>query len=205
MNYIQYGCGLSAPKGWVNFDASPTVFIERLPFIGGVIAKKGVGFPENVLYGDICKGRPIADSSCKGMYCSHVLEHLSLTDFRIALRNTYKLLEVGGVFRLVLPDLEYSINKYVNNKSNEAALTFLKETGLGREVRNKGLEGFVRGWLGNSEHLWMWDYKSIEHELLLLGFKEIKRVEFGDSSDVRFQEVEVLERWQNCLGVECKK
>jgi hypothetical protein len=29
--YIQYGCGLSAPKEWTNFDVSPTLRIQKLP------------------------------------------------------------------------------------------------------------------------------------------------------------------------------
>jgi len=99
------------------------------------------------------------------VYCSHILEHLSLDDFKQAIINTHKILKSGGYFRLVLPDLEYSINRYINDSSTNAASVFLKETSLGKEKRNRGLKGFVQEWLGNSQHLWMWDYKSIEEEL----------------------------------------
>ena len=126
--YIQYGCGLSAPMGWRNFDASPTLRFERLPVIGRFYTKNDIRFPMNVEYGDIVKGLPIEINSCKGIYCSHILEHLSLNDFRIALKNTYRILQPGGVFRLVLPDLEYYINQYHNNNSTDAALLFMQET-----------------------------------------------------------------------------
>jgi predicted SAM-dependent methyltransferase len=90
---------------------------ERLPFIGRLYNKNGLRFPENIEYGDIVKGLPILDNSCKAVYCSHVLEHLSLEDFIKALRSMYRILEAGGIFRLVLPDLEYFIKEYIGNFS----------------------------------------------------------------------------------------
>ncbi len=95
-NYLQYGCGWSAPKGWRNFDASPTLRFERLPLIGRLYTRNSQRFPENVEYGDIVKGLPVAEESFHGVYCSHVLEHLSLADFRTALINTWRILKGGG-------------------------------------------------------------------------------------------------------------
>jgi len=107
--YVQYGCGWSAPVGFRNFDASPTLRFERLPLLGKLYTKNNSRFPENVEYGDIVKGLPVPPTSCEAVYCSHVLEHLSLDDFRKALRNTHRILKSGGTFRLVVPDLDYSI------------------------------------------------------------------------------------------------
>lgn len=204
-NYVQYGCAWTAPKSWRNFDASPTLRFERLPLIGKLYTKNHARFPENVEYGDIVKGLPVQIDACKGIYCSHVLEHLSLKDFRDALKNTLRILRSGGIFRFVLPDLEYSIKKYIDNPANDAALIFMKETHLGQESRNRGLKGITLSLFGNSQHLWMWDYKSMESELRNAGFIEIRRAQFRDSADPMFGEVEEKERWDNCLGVECIK
>lgn len=87
--YVQYSCAWCAPAGWTNFDASPTLRFERLPIIGNLYTKNENRFPENVEYGDIVKGLPVPDDSCKGIYCSHVLEHLSLSDFRVALSRRW--------------------------------------------------------------------------------------------------------------------
>ncbi len=204
--YLQYGCGYSsAPTGWRNFDASPTLRFERFPVIGHLYTKNEVRFPENVEYGDIVKGLPVASNSCKGVYCSHVLEHLSLNDFRSALINTYKTLQSGGIFRLVLPDLEYSVRQYFSDSTNDAANKFMRETYLGIESRPRNLRGFFISWLGNSNHLWMWDYKSMMQELQNAGFIEVRKASFGDSSDTMFLNIENKNRWDNCLGVECKK
>jgi len=203
--YVQYGCGWSSPEKWRNFDASPTLRFERIPLLGKLYTKNSLRFPENIEFGDVVKGLPVHDDSCKGVYCSHVLEHLSLEDFRRALKNTYKILGSGGRFRLVLPDLEYSIRKYIDNPSPDSAIIFLKETSLGKEKRNRGIVRFVSDWLGNSQHLWMWDYKSIYRELEKTGFRNIRRAVYGDSVDTMFNAVEDIGRWDNCLGVECEK
>lgn len=203
--YVNYGCGWSAPPSWRNFDASPTLRFERLPFLGTLYTKNARRFPKNVEYGDIVRGIPIPQESCAGVYCSHVLEHLSLNDCRLALQNTKKILRPGGIFRFVLPDLEFAARRYLADKSAEASLVFMKETFLGHETRPKGIYGLATAWLGNSRHLWMWDYKSIQNELERAGFQAIRRAKFGDSSDPMFELVEEKGRWEGCLGVECQK
>ena len=45
----------------------------------------------NSEYGDIINGLPLPEKSCKAIYCSHFLEHLSLQDFRTALKNTFAI------------------------------------------------------------------------------------------------------------------
>jgi hypothetical protein len=203
--YVQYGCGFSAAEGWRNFDASFTLRFERTPLIGRLYTKNDRRFPGNVEYGDIVKGLPVDDASCKAVYCSHVLEHLALADFRSALKNTRAILRSGAIFRLVVPDLKWLAAQYLADKSATAAITFVRNTCLGKERRRKDLAGFVYEWLRTSGHLWMWDYESMELELERAGFTEIRRAYFGDSEDPRFKDVESAERWEHCLGVECRR
>src|SRR5262245_29365205 len=115
--YVQYGCGFSIGDGWVNYDSSPTLRMERIPIIGVALSNLLSGnsqrFPAGVRYGDICKGLPIADGHVRGCYASHVLEHLSLEDLRLALANTFSMLAPGGTFRLIVPDLHERAKRYV--------------------------------------------------------------------------------------------
>ena len=203
--YVQYGCGMSPANEWRNFDASPTLRFERIPIIGKLYTKNANRFPENVEYGDIVKGLPVPDESCKGIYCSHVLEHLSLEDIRTALRSTYRILMPGGTFRLVMPDLAEMVTAYQNSTKHDAAIKFIRDTGMGHEKRICGIRGFSKLWLGNSSHLWLWDYDSISRELDDIGFTGIRRAQFGDSLDSMFSKAEKADRWCGCLGVECKK
>jgi hypothetical protein len=203
--YVQYGCGQSAPAGWINFDSSPTLRFEKLPMLGKLYTRNASRFPKNILYGNIVRGLPVKENTCRGVYCSHVLEHLSLEDFRKTLQHTYTMLQEDGIFRLVLPDLEFYIKQYCENTSPDSAITFMKSTLLGKEQRATSLKGLLASVLGGSEHLWMWDYAGLSKELEHVGFRNIRRAQYADSSDPMFNEVEDVERWENCLGIECIK
>src|SRR5437870_3987776 len=104
---LHYGCGVFEAPGWYNWDASPTLRLQRLPLVGAVFRKwLPPHFPASVHFGDIVHGLPLQPDSCEAIYCCHVLEHLALEDLRSALHNTHRYLKVGGIFRLVVPDFE---------------------------------------------------------------------------------------------------
>ncbi len=205
MPYVQYGCGMNAPDTWQNFDASPTLRFERIPLIGWLYTKNHSRFPAAVKYGDIVRGLRVRPGSCRGVYCSHVLEHLSLADLRRALQQTFVMLAPGGIFRLVVPDLEYLARQYLDDSTDSASSDFMRDSGLGQEQRVRGLRGMVVCWLGNARHRWMWDYKSLARELASIGFVDVRQAAFGDCDDPMFQAVEDPGRWRNCLGIECKR
>jgi hypothetical protein len=202
--WVQFGCGLCAPGDWLNFDSSPTLRLQRLPVVGGLVPAGPYGrFPHNVRYGDIVAGLPVPEHSVELLYCSHVLEHLSLADLRTALRNCRRVLQSGGIFRLVLPDLEFLTSEYVSDPSPAAAIRFMQGTILGLETRPRGMPAMLRTWLGNSQHLWMWDFKGLAAELESVGFGSIHRASYNDSPVAAFRQVETADRWMNCLGIEC--
>ena len=51
----------------------------------------------------------------------------------------------------------------------------------------------------------MWDYGSLARELRETGFRDIRRAAFGDSENAGFKGVEDPQRWDGCLGIECRK
>ena len=173
--------------------------------IGSLYTKNSQRFPANVEFGDIVKGLPLTPGSCAGVYACHILEHLALDEFRIALRNSYELLREGGIFRLVVPDLEAQTRHYLSSTEATAAEEFMRYTSLGIETRPKGLIGFVRAWLGSGNHLSMWDFKSLKYELERVGFTDIRRAEFNDSEDPMLRDVEDPSRYEAAVAVECRK
>ena len=199
--YVQYGCGLSAPTEWLNFDASPTLRLQTLPLVGRLAG--GPRFPPNVRYGDIVRGLPVTARTCRAVYCSHVLEHLSLNDFRAALLNTRRLLADGGIFRLVVPDLRVAAQRYLADDSDAAAIRFMEETYLGILERPRNVNGLLRSWLGNNQHLWMWDFASLRRELQTAGFSAIRAARHGDSEEPMFATVEEESRWVDAVGIQC--
>lgn len=194
--YVQYGAGYTAPPGWLSFDASPTLRIQKLPVVGKMLARLSGNadpFPDALRVGDIIRGLPVPAGSVKGLYASHVLEHLSLEDMRTALRHSFELLEPGGVFRLIVPDLLERARRYVSGAEKgdrEAAMTFMESLYMGAETRPRGMRGRLRTLIGNSAHLWMWDYESMALELERAGFVDIRPAKLGDSGIEMFDRVE---------------
>ena len=205
--YVQYGCGFTAPEGWVNYDASPTLRFERLPLLGGLYTRNKQRFPSNVKYGDVVKGLPEQPDSCDAVYCSHILEHLSYNDFLVAIKNTYKILKPGGTFRGVVPDLKAAVMHYIDqfDALEAPANELMNDTMLGIDNRPKSIGAQVKNAYGNSKHLWMWDYKSLAFELKKVGFTAIRSCVFGDSPDEMFKHVEEESRFYNAAAFDCKK
>lgn len=203
---VQFGCGLCAPESWVNFDSSLALRLQHIPLLGALVPSGPFGrFPHNVCYGDIIQGLPLPDNSIDLLYCSHVLEHLTVDEVRLALTNCHRHLKPGGIFRLVLPDLEAMAQQYVQSSDPDAVHEFMRLTWLGKEVQNRSLLAFFKEWVSRGRHLWMWDYKALAQELANVGFHNILRVRFGDSGIPEFTAVEDPERWTYELGIQCQK
>ena len=205
-SYIQFGCGICAPPGWRNFDAGPVLWIQKhTSLLNPLLQRRGYPiYPvSHIEYADVILGLPVPPGSADGIYCSHILEHLAFDEFQVTLRNVFQYLKPGGLFRLVLPDLEFIVKQYMESDDPEAAIHMMKEMGQKRALR--GLKSALQLLFGRSRHLWMWDYKAMAHELQRAGFVNIRRAYFNDSADPRFKEVEDWGRWENSLGVECSR
>ena len=211
--YVQYGCGLCAPEGWHNFDASPRLRLERLFVVRSLLARTvGLVFPANARPGDIVRGLPVADAGASAVYCSHVLEHLPRRDVATALRNTFRMLVPGGLFRLVVPDLQWRAAQYLQAAASEdptAADTFLDACRLGLTERPTGLIARTRDALGKSSHLWMYDFAALEALLEQAGFVAVRRCEPGDCADPKFALVEdagrFFEAGERELAIEARR
>jgi hypothetical protein len=166
-----------------------------------------VVFPRDVRYGDIVKGLPVLAGSAAGVYASHVLEHLALEDLRTALRNTLAMLKSGGIFRVVVPDLELLTRYYlarVERSDPESCNWFMRTLQLGSERSRRGMYSRIGAAFGNSGHLWMWDYCTLATELDQAGFANIRRCAFGDCVDTKFQLVEEKARFNGSCAIEAR-
>jgi SAM-dependent methyltransferase len=145
---VQFGCGLSNPVGWLNYDSTPSLFVRKIPLSvqTAKVANKVLGkrlprlsgnlnnvIHNNAIYGDVVKGLPCRDNSVDLLYASHVLEHLPLKEFRVALKECRRILKNGGVFRAVVPNLKYCIDQYIASSSPTKSIDFCLSTGMGTE------------------------------------------------------------------------
>jgi SAM-dependent methyltransferase len=211
--YVQYGCGLCAPDRWLNFDASPRLWLERAPAIGAILrVSLGALFPRNVRYGDVVAGLPLPDDTAAGIYCSHVLEHLPRDDVPAALRETLRVLRPGGRFRLVVPDLRWRARRYVeaaNAEDPEAADRYLDSCMLGTRAAVRTPLGIIRRHFGRGAHLWLYDFAAMRTLIAAAGFVAIRECALGDSDDPRFAQVEEADRFfvgaERELAIEARK
>jgi hypothetical protein len=191
--YIQYGCGLCAPDRWQNFDASPRLKLERSPLRTVLRATVKLLFPANVRLGDIVRGLPVANGSARGVYASHVLEHLPRDDVPTALRNTHRILAPGGMFRVIVPDLHWRAAQYLRSAERgdpAAADALMNACALGAREKPRTLMSVLRGRFGRSAHLWMYDFAALKALLEQAGFTGVRRCELGDCHDPMFALVE---------------
>ena len=202
---VQFGCGLSSPEGWINYDNSPTLRIQRLPVVGKLLTRRRVTFPPDVLYADVLKGLPHRSDSVDKVYCSHVLEHLSFDDFHKAIREVHRCLRAGGEFRLVMPNLRHIAHAYLQSKEVSASEKFMRDSLLGLESRPAGVVRKVMESFSNRHHLWLWDEASTKAALIDHGFVGVKQIEFIPNENSAFSSVQEETRFIDAVALTCFK
>lgn len=200
---LHFGCGLKAIPGWENFDASPSLRLQRMPLVGRFVRSRTVEFPANARFGNIVAGLRIRPGSCRLAYSSHVVEHLALEDCGRALRNVNSYLGKGGTFRCVMPDLRKYARAYLDDNGAEASHRFMHGTLLGMPSTPNGFIGRLRHMFGNSRHRWLWDETSFAAMLTSIGFSSVRTATFGDSDD--FADIEEQSSHQMAFCVEARK
>src|SRR5262249_50061800 len=143
--------------------------------------------------GDIVTGLPVSAGSARGVYCSHVLEHVPRDDLPVALRNTFRMLVPGGLFRLVVPDLRRRAGQYLAAAERDEpgpADMLLDSCRLGARETARSPMALIRHCLGKNAHLWMYDFAALKALLEQVGFAGVRRCELGDADDPMFAVVE---------------
>jgi predicted SAM-dependent methyltransferase len=172
---VNLGCGTSIAPGWINFDNSLNLRMAKIPLARWLLNKIGllskvhysVKWPKEVQYRELTKPLPFKDSSVDFIYTSHFMEHLSLSDAKALFKEIYRVLKIGGVARIIVPDLKYDIDRYLENvKSNpsNAADIFLTSLSVSSKIRDP--------------HLWLYDNHSIVDKLLKTGFSKVEESEY---------------------------
>jgi len=89
---VNVGCGPTFHEGWINLDS--------------------FAVSPSVIECDIRKGLPFEGDHFAVCYSSHVLEHLSPTEGEQLLSEMCRVLQPGGIVRVVVPDLELVAEDY---------------------------------------------------------------------------------------------
>lgn len=192
--HVQFGGLTDCPEGWLNFEPSLHLKASRVVVLGTVFARLSpFHFPREIRIGDIVKGLPLSAGEADVVFSSHVLEHLSYEDCRLALDNTFALLKPGGVFRFVVPDLKSRVKFYFEHadRLHGPANWLMQSTLVGRERRRqRGITGLLKHLFSTMDHQWMWDFETLKVEMERAHFIDVRRVTFGCSEDQMIGRVE---------------
>ena len=167
---LHIGSGPYNLDGWVNLDIFPAQLST------------------NVLW-----GLPFTNGQCRFVFLSHLLEHLFYpTDASALLEEIYRILEPGGVVRIVVPDIEQCLRAYQEG-NKEFFERRVEHWGAGDGNATR-LEHFLSyagagpdpAWLFEA-HKFGYDFETLERALQRAGFKTIIRSRFMASEHVALQ------------------
>ena len=174
---LNWGCGSEPEPGWLNSDI-----------------KEGPGID---IACDIRNGLPLDDAGIDYIVSIHALPELPYPDIEPALRELYRVLDVGGVLRLSLPDLERAIRAFLDG---DVGYFLIPD----EDMRSLGGKLVVQmTWYGYSRSLYTFDF--IEELLYRVGFRRVVRCAFGETSSAHPQIVELDDRERESLFVEASK
>ena len=224
---INLGAGTDGIEGWINIDNSPLLHFNRsraLRFLLRIGIRIGLldggevllDIPPNYLELNLARlPLPFATDSVACYYSSHFLEHLPRSIARNLCADVYRTLRPKGIFRIVVPDLEFAVNNYLQSKKhqhppepnmpdieiwkspcgklNAYFSKFPSEYRLIVRKRWDMTHKIVRRLLWKDQgHQWMYDFEDMKALLLASGFRDIQKVGFraGRCPDVTRLDIE---------------
>lgn len=184
---VHLGCGDDIRVGWVNIDLVPI-----LPRRIDPSAHANATF---INY-DLRLGLPLEDGSCDFVYSSHFFEHLEYEHGLKLMRDCYRMLRPGGVFRIVLPNLRGFFEAYLRGEKEyfdgfdpfvSAHLPSVEESGT------KTLIDYVNvGTYQSGEHKYIYDEEKLELILRRVGYGSVATSSYREGID---QDVPVRRRY----------
>lgn len=180
---LHLGCGTVYKDGWINIDNNSDKNIKKLD-----------------LNYDLSDGIPFEKDSVDYIYNEHFLEHLTVEEGQVFLKDCLRVLKKGGVMRIAMPDLEYSVKEYFNsNWKEENAEEFKKFHLEFIQTRAERLNMAFRWW----GHKWLYDKEELERRLREAGFEQIRFCEWNKSEYIELKGLET--RKQSTLIAEVIK
>jgi predicted SAM-dependent methyltransferase len=132
---------------------------------------------------DIRKKMPFADDSVKRIFAEQIIEHIDFRDeIPRCLAEFYRILEVGGTLRVIVPDAERYLEAYVSKSP-------AKWKELGWDLQKLPDDLFTPMHVINhvfhqmGEHYFGYDFETMEWALKKAGFKKILKQSYQKSVD----------------------
>jgi len=203
---LNLGCGTRTHCSWNNVDFSIYARLKRYPTLSRLMHGVGLLSAEryerlqeidpDIVAWDLRRGIPFENEVFDAVYHSHLLEHLDRRYAPLFLGECLRVLKKGGVLRVVVPDLEIRVNRYVQllprlqeglSESNDGLYSEAVAELFDQMVRGYGagtegqkpwvsfVEKLVRGDAEKTgeRHRWMYDRYSVTALLTRVGFHRV--------------------------------
>jgi ubiquinone/menaquinone biosynthesis C-methylase UbiE len=200
---LNLGCGTHVIAGWVNVDYAVGARLAKVPFfdaLNGRLKLFRLDWDKRIYLHDLRRPFPWSDESAEAIYSSHTLEHFTKKAGHRFLSECHRVLRRGGIIRIVVPDLDRIVRKYV--EGDLAADDFVERLGVLYQERSgarKALSPFVQ-----FPHQCMYDEQRLSEILSGLGFTISRKAEF-ESDICEIRSIEQTDRARNALIVEGRK
>lgn len=188
---LHIGCGSCIIPGWLNTDIRPS--------------------DEKVMYMDATKPLPFEDGYFKFVFSEHMIEHVSLENGISMLHEIYRVLQSGGIIRIVTPAFELleklcsepssdSNGEYINWSVKSFSPACVVPLGLDtHDMAVVTVNTFMHSW----GHKMIYSHNILESVLRHAGFIDITRCEVGQSRHKDLEDIEhhgeQIPQWANVM------
>lgn len=160
---VNLGSGGTGLDGWVNVE------FRRMK--------------DTVLVLDLRHPLPIASESARRVFIEHVLEHLEFRRDALALvREVYRILQPGGTFRVIVPDLEKYARAYVSGSRSDWSEAGWDLDAMPADIYTP-MHILNHSFHQEGEHLFGYDFETMQWLLRKAGFATIEKMAFRESLD----------------------
>lgn len=174
---LNLGCGTDYKVGWINIDKNS----DKID-----------------LKWDVKYELPFHDNSVDFVFNEHLLEHLTVYEALSLLKEVNRILKIGGVLRIAVPDLRLSMLNYFNPQWKSES--WINQYGFQNIITPAEYINIIfREW----GHKYMYDNNELIRRLNEAGFSKISNCNINIST---YNELRFLEtRMESTLIVEAIK
>lgn len=209
---LNIGCGPGGQiEGYINIDNSPSILLGKFSAIKKALwalriidKSKFISDWSGVTRCDVSKGIHYSNNTVDKIYSSHLLEHLPRDKGVILIKECFRILKHGGVMRLVIPDLLFHAEQYVDVTRALVAREVLPNNRIAHDIFLNTIYGaYLNKRRYGAEHYYMYDLPTLVSILKNSGFENIRKCEFKEGADEELASFD--SRPNESLHIECIK
>ncbi len=165
---VNLGCGGDTPDGWINVDFGPGAKLSKIPVLRQISRRFfSHDWDDAIFIHDLRKPLPWQDNTVSHIYSAHTFEHLTKDAGERLTFESFRVLQPGGVLRVVVPDLGHTVSLYANGELDATDfLTMLSAV----DTQPRSFPKRIFSLFAGSGHRCMYDAKTLTNLFDRAGF-----------------------------------